>query len=93
MQKYTPPTARPASPDVDIYAPYEGAARIYCRNTGMDPDVLVPVPHPVIVDATDMVPAWRLAARSLMDLSEMLVALKQAALQKAANDGKPATEH
>lgn len=90
--KVTPPVARPASA-ADIYAPYEPAARIYCTNTGMDPDNLVPIPHPVIAGTQDMVPAWRLAARSLMDLSEMLVALKQAALQKAANDGKPGTEH
>ncbi len=59
--------------------PYEAAARIYCVKVGADPDEGVQVPHPLGIAVPFRVPRWTLEAERLIDLSMMLLAMKEAA--------------
>lgn len=63
----------------DYLAPYEQAARIYCEKAGLDPDLLIPRPHPVVVGMMESFPQWRFVAEDLIDLSMKLTALREAA--------------
>lgn len=62
----------------DYLAPYEQAARIYCDKTGLDPDLLIPRPHPLVVGMMESFPQWRFVAEDLIDLSMKLTALREA---------------
>lgn len=62
--------------------PFEMAARIYCKKTGVDPDALTQMRHPDL-EALVEVPMWAVAAEQLIDLSTMLTSLHE------ANNSKP----
>ncbi len=69
--------------------PYEPAARILCGMQNQDPDQKVPAPHPLGLRGVEYTrPAWEFAAEALIDLSQMLAALKQAAALQ-----QPVVEH
>ena len=59
--------------------PYEPAARIYCAMQAMDPDEMVPTPHPMGLYVEHSAPMWHQVAESMLNLSMLLVAMKQAA--------------
>ena len=59
--------------------PYEPAARILCGMHDQDADEQMQVPHPVGLAVPFSRPAWHFAAENLINLSQMLSALKQAA--------------
>ena len=59
-------------------APLELAARIFCRNIGVDPDELVRTAHPIITGAFFTEPFWHRPAEEMLRLSAMLAALKEA---------------
>lgn len=65
----------------DHLTPYEPAARIYCTMNDQDPDQEMEVPHPFIQGAGLKRPAWHFPAENMINLSQMLTAMKQAAKQ------------
>lgn len=69
---------------VDAHNAFEPAARIYCVRIGVDPDAVRKLQHPFIAGMTVDVPAWKLEAERLLDLSTMLSAMKAAAQQGKA---------
>ena len=67
--------------DYSHLAPLEPAARIFCGMKGYDPDELLPVPHPLgLANVEFSRPQWHFAAENLLNLSQMLGALRQAAV-------------
>lgn len=70
----------------DHLAPLEPAARIFCAMNGQDPDEQMPVPHPMGLAVPFSRPAWHFAADQMLNLSQMLAAMKQAATQQGANN-------
>jgi hypothetical protein len=56
--------------------PYRPAAVALCELHGVDPDTDVPVQHPLLAGATVNRKAWELRAEALIDLSQMLLALR-----------------
>lgn len=71
---------------IEHLQPFEDAARIHCQRTGVDPDMLVAVPHPTIQGVKDTVPAWHFSAERLLDLSMLLSSMKAAQHKQAANE-------
>lgn len=59
-------------------APYEAAARIYCERAGLDPDEITTVRHPLIAGASLTFRQWYHVAERMIDLSNMLTAMKRA---------------
>lgn len=71
----------------ELLKPYEAAARMHCKLTGVDPDEVIRVPHPTLEGVTTPMSAWVFSAERLLDLSTLLCALKMTAqLPGAAND-------
>ena len=68
----------------DHLKPFEAAARILCQMDGVDPDATVSSPHPVFPGVLLDAPVWHGAAESLIALSKMLTAMRQAADLAAA---------
>lgn len=63
-------------------SPYERAARIYCENTGVNPDEQMPLetqPTVFSFSVPQFEPQWHVVARQLVELSQMLVAMRTAA--------------
>lgn len=61
-------------------APLEKAARIFCQLNDRDADEELEVPHPMgLAGVKFSRPAWHFAAEALLNLNQMLVALKRAA--------------
>lgn len=56
--------------------PYRPAAVALCEMHQVDPDSDVAVPHPLLAGATVNRKAWELRAESLIELSQMLLALR-----------------
>lgn len=65
--------------------PYKPAAMALCEMHNVDPEEEVPVPHPLLQGVTFTRPAWELRAEALIDLSQMLHALR---IGSAANAPK-----
>jgi len=65
---------------------FEKAARIYCANIGVDPDVEVPTPHPVIKGVMLNRKFWEIQAERMADLGLMLSAMKNCG--EASNDAR-----
>ena len=64
----------------DHLAPLEAAARIFCKMQDQDADEVMEVPHPMGLAGVKFTrPAWHFAAEALLNLNQMLVALKRAA--------------
>lgn len=63
--------------------PYKPAAVALCNMHGVDPEKEVQVLHPLIQGVTLARPAWELRAEALIDLSQMLLALR---IGNAANE-------
>lgn len=59
-------------------APYEKAARLYCARIGVDPDGVTEVEHPQGLAVPTFRAAWCFAADKLIDLSHMLVSMREA---------------
>ncbi len=57
--------------------PIEPAARVYCAMLGHDPDQTITQDEGPIVGVPKLRPMWHLAAEKLLDLMQMLTALKQ----------------
>lgn len=70
--------------DFTHLTPYEPAARIFCAMDGQNPDEPMDVPHPLIQGAALTRPAWHFPAEQMVNLSRMLVAMRQAEEQKNA---------
>lgn len=66
--------------DYDHLTPYEPAARIFCQMQEQDADEEMEVPHPFIKGVQMTRPAWHFAAENMINLSQMLTAMKQAAM-------------
>ena len=62
--------------------PYKPAAVALCELHKVDPEEEVQVPHPLIQGVTFPRPAWELRAEALIDLSQMLLALRIGAQQQ-----------
>lgn len=61
--------------------PFEPAARIYCGMVDQDPDEQMELPHPMGLAGVKFTrPAWHFPAENMINLSQMLSAMKQAAL-------------
>jgi hypothetical protein len=60
-------------------APLEPAARAFCAMRQQDADEAMAVPHPLVKGAKLQRPAWHFAAENLLNLSMMLVALRESA--------------
>ena len=74
----------------DHLKPLERAARIFCQMNAQDADEQMSVPHPMLQGIQLHRPAWHFAAEALLNLNQMLVALKQASMPApAANDPAP----
>lgn len=75
--------------DFSHLAPLEPAARIFCGMNDQDPDEEMQVPHPMGLAGVKFTrPAWHFAAENMLNLSQMLAAMKQAALgQQPAEQG------
>lgn len=71
---------------IEHLLPFEPAARIHCQRTGVDPDLLIAVPHPTLEGVKNTVPAWQFSAERLLDLSLLLSSLKAAQRQQPANE-------
>lgn len=71
---------------IEHLQPFEDAARIHCQRTGVDPDLLITVPHPTLAGVKESIPAWLLSAERLLDLSMLLSSLKAAQKKQPAND-------
>lgn len=69
-------------------APLEPAARILCRMNGDDPDQQLKHPHPLGLQVPFTIPLWHQAAEALLNLTQMLSALKQAHAQAATESVK-----
>lgn len=67
--------------DKDHLKPLERAARILCAMNGDDPDAPQKVPHPLGLAVPFAEPLWHSAAEALLNLTQMLSALKQAHAQ------------
>jgi hypothetical protein len=65
-------------PEETNLAPYEPAARIYCKRVGLDPDLMIAVPHPLGLQVSHSVPQWYFVAEDLIDLSHKLGAMREA---------------
>lgn len=64
---------------------YERAARIYCDRTGLDADATAQVPHPLLAGQTvESWLQWTQIAERLMDLSQLLGAMKAAVSEAPA---------
>lgn len=72
--------------DFTHLTPYEPAARIYCGMTDKNPDELLDVPHPLLEGVALKRPAWHFPAEHMVNLSRMLVAMRQAEEQKGVSD-------
>lgn len=68
----------------DHLKPLEAAARIYCAMNDQDADENMKVPHPMLEGVPFFRPAWHFAAEALLNLNQMLVALRQAQLGAGA---------
>lgn len=77
--------------DFSHLAPYERAARIFCGMRDLDPDESLEVPHPMgLAGVAFTRPQWHFAAENLINLSQMLTAMKQAAQLAPQTDAFPA---
>lgn len=67
---------------------FERAARIYCTNSGQDPDTVVgQVRHPMAPNVTQDVYLWQTVVERVKDLHTLLSAMKEAAAMPVpAND-------
>ena len=65
--------------DYTHLTPFEPAARIYCAMNDQDPDQAMEVPHPMLAGVGLKRPAWHFPAENMINLSQMLSAMKQAA--------------
>jgi len=73
--------------------PFEPAARIFCQLQQQDADEPLRVPHPLGLTGVEYTrPAWHFAAENLINISQMLTALKMAAeltsTERLDEDGK-----
>lgn len=68
-------TAPLTNPDL---TPYEAAARLYCAQTGQDPDAEMVIPHPFLRGTTQRVPFWHAIAERMVDLSLLLTSMRKA---------------
>lgn len=65
--------------------PYEAAARIFCKMNDRDPDEQCEMPHPLgLAGVPFSRPAWHFPAEHMINLSQMLTAMRQAAQQQKA---------
>lgn len=69
--------------DKNHLKPLEAAARILCQMNGDDPDRPMKTPHPLGLQVPFTEPLWHHAAENLLHLTQMLVALRQAAPPEA----------
>ena len=66
--------------DFTHLTPYEPAARIFCGMNSQDPDEQMQVPHPLGLAGVKFTrPAWHFPAENMINLSQMLTAMRQAA--------------
>jgi hypothetical protein len=72
--------------------PYEEAARRYCQLSALDPDHEMERPHPIILGQTLSVPFWHIVAEQMIDLSKMLVAMKECSPSRVI-EAKKAGQH
>ena len=62
----------------DHLNPIEPAARLYCGMLGIDPDQQMAADHDLLAGVVNARPQWHFAAEKLLDLMQMLNALKAA---------------
>jgi len=62
----------------ELIAAFEKAARLYCTRIGVDPDVAVPQPHPVLQGVMVSKTFWEITAERMADLGLMLQSMKAA---------------
>lgn len=75
-------------------APLEAAARIYCKMNDQDADERMRVPHPMGLQGVEFTrPAWHFAAEHMLNLSQMLAAMRQAAVQAPQQGDMFPTDH
>lgn len=67
----------------DHLTPLEPAARVFCQMNGQDPDEQMGGEHPLLAGVKHTRPAWHFAAEALLNLTQMLTALKVGAQQPA----------
>lgn len=65
-------------------ANYENAARIYCKKVGLNPDEMLPAPHPAGLAVPFFIPQWMPVAEDMFDLGLRMSAMKEAAEQAVA---------
>ena len=64
--------------DYSHLAPFETAARIFCGMNDQNPDEEMGGQHPLLAGVKHTRPAWHFAAEALMNLSQMLTAMRRA---------------
>ena len=72
--------------DFSHLTPFEPAARIYCAMNDQPADAMMEVPHPFLLGVQLKRPAWHFPAENMINLSQMLTSMRQAALAEGAND-------
>ena len=66
--------------DFTHLTPFEPAARIYCAMNDRDPDQQMQVEHPFLAGVPFSRPAWHFPAENMINLSQMLTAMRRAAV-------------
>lgn len=67
--------------DYSHLTPLEPAARVFCKMNDQDPDEQMKGNHPLLAGVSHSRPAWHFAAEALLNLSQMLTALRVGAQQ------------
>lgn len=73
-------------PNPPNLTPYERAARIFCLKSGLNPDATVHLEHPTFHGTMIQTTQWELTAERMYDLSLLMVSMREAAVEQAAND-------
>ncbi len=69
--------------DYSHLEPYKRAAYIFCGMNGQNPDEEMGGEHPLLQGVQMTRPAWHFAAEALINLSQMMVSMRQAEQQEA----------
>ena len=69
-----------------LLAPFEDAARVWCKDKGRDPDTMIKRPHPRIAGAEIAFPYWISVATQLEELNGLLSALQRANRARAKKE-------
>lgn len=68
-------------------APFETAARLWCKVHNRDPDAQVRLPHPVLQNAEVMFPYWIGIAEKMEELNGLLGCMQRA--NRARDEKEP----